>query len=415
MTWLFNAGGRDGYNDCRNLLKVDTDRHGVYFLPMKALAVAAGWTVKGSGRTGAHEFQGTTGGAGTGSGGAYDVWNSVANVSSALSWCVLEAPDGVDEMLLVGTDQAGNTWDAYGHVMYLPGGGYTSAGIGPTTPPATVAGEFAIRGGRPFTSGVNLAEFSGSARMHFAFDPEPDQGVYRFLVFNTTPANAPHDSYGLLTLEGGPEWDTKLFFYYCVPGGGAVAGANVFGIRETQSFGLASVRTFTAASLITTSMITAVAPTGSNDDPFDGTDIMWTIPYLRQNGVANEEYYAGVCKDLFARAHAGLDYPNYFDFKGYRYVHWGVAALPWGRVVDSPPAPLTVAGVAGTDTGCRVENLRIPGETQYIQRVWDSGLATWCYYTLPFINAAPLAADTMPNYTGAISHHSVVQVLPSED
>ena len=49
--------------------------------------------------------------------------------------------------------------------------------------------------------------------------------------------------------------------------------------------------------------------------------------------------------------------------------------------------------------------------TKYIQRVYDAGTEGWCYYTKTTIDATPDASETTPNYTGAISLHSVVQIL----
>lgn len=48
---------------------------------------------------------------------------------------------------------------------------------------------------------------------------------------------------------------------------------------------------------------------------------------------------------------------------------------------------------------------------EYFQRVYDAGTAGWCYYTKTSIDATPSAGETTPNYTGAISNHSVVQIL----
>jgi hypothetical protein len=55
----------------------------------------------------------------------------------------------------------------------------------------------------------------------------------------------------------------------------------------------------------------------------------------------------------------------------------------------------------------------IPGSltVEYFQRVYDAGTAGWCYYTKTSIDATPSAGETTPNYTGAISNHSVVQIL----
>ena len=55
----------------------------------------------------------------------------------------------------------------------------------------------------------------------------------------------------------------------------------------------------------------------------------------------------------------------------------------------------------------------IPGQltVKYFQRVYDAGTAGYCYYTKTSIDPTPSAGETTPNYTGAISDHSVVKIL----
>lgn len=54
----------------------------------------------------------------------------------------------------------------------------------------------------------------------------------------------------------------------------------------------------------------------------------------------------------------------------------------------------------------------VPGRfASYFQRVWDAGTVGWCYYSKPDADPAPLASETSPNYTGAISHHSVLRIF----
>ena len=48
---------------------------------------------------------------------------------------------------------------------------------------------------------------------------------------------------------------------------------------------------------------------------------------------------------------------------------------------------------------------------EYFQRVFDAGLSVYCYYTKTSIDATPLSTETTPEYTGAISDHSVVKIL----
>ena len=44
----------------------------------------------------------------------------------------------------------------------------------------------------------------------------------------------------------------------------------------------------------------------------------------------------------------------------------------------------------------------------YHQRLYDAGTVGWVYYTKSFIDPTPSAGETTPNYTGAISAHSVI-------
>jgi hypothetical protein len=53
----------------------------------------------------------------------------------------------------------------------------------------------------------------------------------------------------------------------------------------------------------------------------------------------------------------------------------------------------------------------VPLTVQYFQRVFDSGLSVYCYYTKTSIDPTPSAGETTPNYIGSISDHSVVKIL----
>jgi hypothetical protein len=47
----------------------------------------------------------------------------------------------------------------------------------------------------------------------------------------------------------------------------------------------------------------------------------------------------------------------------------------------------------------------------YVQRLWDDGTAGWVYYTKSAVDPTPTAPETDPNYTGAISSHSIVAIF----
>jgi len=51
------------------------------------------------------------------------------------------------------------------------------------------------------------------------------------------------------------------------------------------------------------------------------------------------------------------------------------------------------------------------GGVSYVQRVYGSGNAAWCYYTQTSINPTPATGDTTPNWTGSITAHEVLAVI----
>ena len=50
----------------------------------------------------------------------------------------------------------------------------------------------------------------------------------------------------------------------------------------------------------------------------------------------------------------------------------------------------------------------------YAQRMYDTGTSGWVYYAKEFIDVAPLAGETTPNYTGVISNHALVSIIHTE-
>jgi len=68
----------------------------------------------------------------------------------------------------------------------------------------------------------------------------------------------------------------------------------------------------------------------------------------------------------------------------------------------------TMVGHYNTDAVDLVYPGGVP--TYYFQRLYDTGTGDWVYYTKTSIDPAPLASETTPNYTGAISAHSIVTI-----
>lgn len=49
---------------------------------------------------------------------------------------------------------------------------------------------------------------------------------------------------------------------------------------------------------------------------------------------------------------------------------------------------------------------------EYYQRVFDTGLGVWCYYTKFSIDPSPLSSETTPNWTGPLlaGAHDVLRI-----
>tara|TARA_R110000824_G_scaffold43928_8_gene128248 strand:- start:4262 stop:4627 length:366 start_codon:yes stop_codon:yes gene_type:complete len=89
-----------------------------------------------------------------------------------------------------------------------------------------------------------------------------------------------------------------------------------------------------------------------------------------------------------------------------------------GPLGPSGPLPRTLAknDFAATldyQEGGAGETITIIEEitTIYYQRVYDAGTSGWCYYSGTSIDTTPESSETRPNFTGAISGHSVIRIL----
>jgi hypothetical protein len=76
-----------------------------------------------------------------------------------------------------------------------------------------------------------------------------------------------------------------------------------------------------------------------------------------------------------------------------------------GLATPKNDQPFQAASVTITNTITQALTVK------YFQRVFDAGLSVYCYYTKTSIDATPASGETSPNYTGAISDHSVVKIL----
>ena len=415
MTWTFDAGGGDGVNATRNLAKVDGHRHGVVFLPVKALLASVGWTVEGSGDGASlHEFRGTTAGAGTGSGGAFDVWTvdnqsddgAAGNVSNALTWSVLKAPTGTMEILLVGTSQTSSGWDAYGSICFSHSAGYAAAGVGPTTPPGAPADEQILIGARPFGSGAVLVDYPGAQWVHVAANDAAVNGIYGFYYCTVDTSGVRKQMLQLVPLLATRPWDVAPYAFLT-----AATGQT---IHEWEKKGLTGERFYVNTSWMGQILFNQAFWNGLGyDDPETGDLPMGEPQIIAMKSQANQEYFRGVMPDVRIRAAASdgaavsADYPSLTerDPDGVTWLHWDDQALPWD-VSASPPTPSGGTGGTTAVDWFRMEDLApTPPPAEYLQRIYDTGLGAYCYYkrsstdpTSPAIGVG----DTQPVNTGAL-------------
>lgn len=55
------------------------------------------------------------------------------------------------------------------------------------------------------------------------------------------------------------------------------------------------------------------------------------------------------------------------------------------------------------------------GSPNIFQRIFDTGLGLWCYYTKTFLDPNPAITDTTPNNTGAFLAGSHTVETPEQD
>lgn len=167
------------------------DWAGKFFFLLKELAVAAGWTVKGSSDGGSRwAYDGETSAlpAGQqGSGGDFDAWvtgtgtahtaGKVAGDPRHDSWLVLEN-DG-RELLLAPTGQAVSNWDGYGRIIYAPkgSGGFDGSAADATTIPGAASAEQEVFGTRANSSGVDVFLYGEGGYVHLWADDAPEAGT----------------------------------------------------------------------------------------------------------------------------------------------------------------------------------------------------------------------------------------------
>lgn len=355
MTWIWNAGGNDGFGDVRNILKSDGNRHGILFLPLKALLVKAGWTVEGSGDGASlHEFRGATGGAGTGSGGAFDVWTadtgvhdaSPGNVSNALAWCVLKAPTGTLQYLLVGTASTTTSFDAYGTIMFSDADGYVAAGISPTIPPATVTDEQPLTSSsRAFGNGDNLINFSGDQYIHMGANNAAVSGIYGFWWATVSTAGGRFNMQQLAPISAKRSWDVAPYLWISASGGET---GRTWEKKDLTGETWVNNAGWPALMLFDNQFWRGLG----NPDPETGDLPMGEPQILARRGIAIQEHFRGVLPDVRMRAATTdgapvpADYPSFTerDPDGLVWVHWFNIAFPWDDTA-SPPTPL--GGVGG--------------------------------------------------------------------
>jgi len=183
----------------------------VAFFTVKEGLVASGlWTVEGSGDgTSAFEFNGTTGGAGTGSGGAYDLWTSSTIAGTPDAWIVFQDPIG-RQLLMQARLPGDATTGPRARIYWDFSGAYTSAGISATVPPAATTDEKLLVGTRAAS-----ATFGNNSAKHISFFAKDEMvsnvAPFHLLQYNHTGGS--DATFGLFAIENPHPSDTQNYIW----------------------------------------------------------------------------------------------------------------------------------------------------------------------------------------------------------
>lgn len=345
-----------------------------------------------------------------GSGGSYDVWvtgnartNSTpvtaGDAGNAGAWCLLECGVNGRQILLqttTGTGTGASGYSGYANIVYAPmisGTGMTGLTADANVAPgAASAYEYNIIGSRN-TAGSDAFGWTVAGYYHIWYDDE-------------AAADSPA-AVGMVSVDTSTETAKILAF------GGVEPNTSTDDDKFVWMFSSSGISSFTGYGFDDNGG-TVSGLNGGLDTSYwvGGGAALGTDRGIAQYPMIFPGSYS---KGLLHRSMgmqccvAGAWGDRGTDQNGLVYAYLATYGflMPW---VAEATAPLPGANSIVDFFEVTIDPA-LPS-TYYTQKVWDAGTGGWCYYSLTTITASPLAAQTVPNYTGAISNHVVLGETP---
>lgn len=309
---------------------------GKFLFLLKELAVAAGYTVKGSSDGGTNwAYSGITSALAAdkqGSGGSYDAWTqgSGSNHSTKTegdprqhSWLVLEN-DG-REYLIAPTWSTASFQDGYGRLLYAPkgSGGFDGSVAGLTTLPGAATDEAEVFGTRSSSDGSDMFLTNLEGYVHLFANSTNLNGVLPFGFMCTTSALAVRACFavaGVLAGTQAPDDDDPCCLFY---------GSTAFNQRYAWNYGSQAVEVFNL----------------SNDSFWEGSAVV--DPVSGNDPIAEIDAYLGSTSNRIYKGRLGREsicwsalnrtFPTILDTGSqvFLYAYSGML-IPWPDISTAP-------------------------------------------------------------------------------
>lgn len=176
---------------------------------IKELLVSAGWSVVGSSDGSSFEFNGTTGGAGTGSGGTFDLWDTFTDANGTDRWMLMEQPGGGRQYMFRRRSSTNTA-----NFSMSPGGNFIGAGASASVPPTASDQRFIWQ----TTTTSDSDTYTDNSDGYFNVWARDDavNGEYAWGFFTVDGANGTDIDYacGVVPVDNADPSDTEPLAFY---------------------------------------------------------------------------------------------------------------------------------------------------------------------------------------------------------
>lgn len=312
-----------------------------FLWPLKEALVAGGlWSVIGSGDgISTYEFRGATGGAGTGSGGQWDVWEVQGDSGNQFAWILFEDPQG-RQMLILG--KIVTFISDYFTLAFDYNGNYNSTGVNATTPPAATADEQLIHNTR-----ASQLPFQGTSAGWFSIFAQDEEingvSAFHIVAYRGTDTKVNMLGYFPITDVVDPTIELEPWLFLETNNGN---------VSTYEAIGTAGER-FLANGSRSVSIMEA-ANTSLSSGTVDYPMIISSVVFGTTTSI-NTRYTRGIGYGFQTNSHRipPMDFPNVSspDASGITYLFFEYFAIWWDDAV-SPTLPSVSSGTpVVVDTG----------------------------------------------------------------